>query len=137
MMYIIHKLLLIVVYYLFIVSNSKKLCENSAYSSCSAKCDKVSPSKSYLANGTQVYDCESKKTKPCAEYCSRSNQVQRGINPTCLNTFWTECSPDCTQSRAVAYLDKNGKCAHRDEERSCYIDQCAAKEGDILIFADA
>mmetsp|Transcript_5442 Transcript_5442/g.10441 ORF Transcript_5442/g.10441 Transcript_5442/m.10441 type:complete len:818 (+) Transcript_5442:101-2554(+) len=118
-------------------TNAHKRCENSAYSSCSAKCSRESPRVSYQVNGTQYFDCESDETKPCVEYCSRSNQVQRGVNPTCLNTFWTECSSDCTQSRAVATIDKKGRCSHKEESRTCYIDQCPTKDGDILIFSDA
>jgi hypothetical protein len=133
-------------------TNSQKRCENSAYSSCSAKCTRESPRQPYAVNGSQYFDCNSDETKPCVELCSRSNQVQRGASAACLNSFWTECSAECSQTRVVATLggkskdkskgksqdkSKEQQCLLTQETRSCYIDQCPSKDGDILIFSDA
>lgn len=63
--------------------------------------------------------------------------MQRGVSPTCLNSFWTECSPACTQTRLVASFDRKGRCHKQEETRSCYADQCRSNDGDILIYSEA
>lgn len=134
------------------VSHCRAVCNQNSIDKSNDKNGKESSTHSYRSISSQSFRnlCTLKIVeKECYELCDENDVVSRGVNETCLDSPWTECSTKCKQTRTRGEYtqlpkdkknNKNGqpstKCNHVSEVRSCHVGSCPSNEKDFLVLAD-